>query len=59
MLEGEPAPCASEPGLDLVEHEEDSVLITHAPHRGEVADRRDHDACLTLDCLEEDGGDRR
>ncbi len=58
MLEGEPTAGAPEPGLDLVQHEQDAPLVTQAPHRCEVAGGRDYHACFSFDGLQEDGGDR-
>ena len=58
VLEGEPTAGAPEPGLDLVQHEQDAPLVTQAPHRCEVAGGRDYHACFSFDGLQEDGGDR-
>src|SRR5208283_3320093 len=58
VLEGEPAPRTAEPGLDLVEHEEDAPFVTDPPHGREVPVGRDHHPRLTLDSLEQHGGDR-
>ena len=58
VLEGEPPAGTAEPGLHLVENEQDATLVTQAPHGGEIAGRRDHDARLALDRLEENGHNR-
>jgi hypothetical protein len=49
---------AAEPGLHLVENEQDAVLVAQPPYAGEVARRRDGHAESRRNRLEEDGGGR-
>ena len=57
MLEPEPAPGASEAGLDLVDHHQRPGLVAEFADALQVLGRRGMDAALTQDRFDQDGGD--
>ena len=56
VLAAEHLAAAPHPALDLVEDEESAVLVADLARRREVARRRDVDAALALDRLDDDRG---
>ena len=56
VLEGEPGAGAAEPRLHLVEDQEHAVGIAQRPDAREIALRRNDDAGLALDRLDQHGG---
>ena len=59
VLEGEELPGAAEARLDLVEDQEAVVPVGQLAQAPQVAVRRDDDAALALDRLDEDGAGLR
>ena len=57
MVDGEPLARASEAGLHLVGDEQDAVLVGEAAQLGEEPGARRVVAALTLDRLDQEGGD--
>ena len=57
MLDGEETAGAAEARLNLVGDEHDPVLVADAPHSGDELGRRDDEAALSLNGLEDDRGD--
>ena len=55
VLEGEHLARAPEPGLDLIEDEQDVVLVAEASEASQKAGRRHDDAGLALDRLDQNG----
>ena len=53
MVVGEPAPGAGQSGLHLVKHEQQAPVVAQLAHRLEVAIRRNVDAALALDGLQQ------
>src|SRR6185312_1649587 len=59
VLEDEPGAGAANPGLDLVDDEENVVLVAQRAYAGEPAFRRDDDPAFALDRLDQHGGGLR
>ena len=56
MLIREPFPGPAQPGLNLVQHEEDAPVVAQLPQARQVSGGWDVDASLPLNRLDEDGG---
>ena len=57
MLDRPHAPGTAEPGLHLVDHEHDAVLVADPAHAAQELPRRDDESALALDGLDDDRGD--